>query len=191
HAGRLQESLALLDRVVRELASADGRLAVRIEAELVATARMELTTQLLGSERLARLRRTGRRAEREGAPVVLAQVALETAMRGASAAEAVALAERALAGGRLLTEESSDSPALEAAVRVLIVADVLDRAEEVLQAARADAIRRNSRPALAAVSVLQADVALRRGSVCDAVELALESLRTPSSHRPSALACLV
>jgi DNA-binding CsgD family transcriptional regulator len=191
HADRLPESLALLDRVARELAGTGGRVVVRVEAELVATARMGLTTQLLGSERLARLRRSGRRGEREGEPVVLAHVALETAMRGASAAEAATLAERALAGGRLLADETSDSPALEAAVRALIVADLLDRAEEVLHAAREDAIRRNSRPALAAVSFLQADVALRRGSVCDAVELALESLRTPSSHLPSALACLV
>jgi len=190
NADRVPESLALLDRTARELAGANGRVATRIEAELVATARMDVTTQLLGSERLARLRRTGVQA-RQGDGLVLAHVALERAMRGAPAAEAAALAERALADGRLLADETSESPALDAAVRVLIVADRLDRAGEVLEAARAEAAGRASRPALAAVAFLQADVALRRGALREAAELALESLQTPSSHRPCALACLV
>ena len=79
-----------------------------------------------------------------GDRVWLAVRALETAMAGRDAARSRALALRALDDGRLLSEQTADSPVYYLAANTLINVDALDEAVPAFDAAVEEAQRRGS-----------------------------------------------
>jgi DNA-binding CsgD family transcriptional regulator len=100
-AGHLGEGVDVLRGVLGDVAG-DGELRRRIEVEVVNLARLDVSLRPLALELLGRFEG----AALEPGPaacMVLANLATESLARGESRAEALDLAERALAGGWLLT----------------------------------------------------------------------------------------
>jgi len=100
--------------------------------------------------------------------LILARAAAARALRGTSAAEVHALATRALAGGALLEDESSDGVGFYLAVFALVVAEDLQTAELAASTAVDDAQRRGSVLGFATACHFRALAVLRRGRIPDA-----------------------
>jgi DNA-binding CsgD family transcriptional regulator len=100
-SGQLQAGVDLLRTALDEVAD-DPQLRLRVEVEIVNLARLDVSMRPLALEVLTRFER----AVLEPGPaacMVFANLATESLARGESRAEALDLAERALAGGWLLT----------------------------------------------------------------------------------------
>jgi DNA-binding CsgD family transcriptional regulator len=96
-------------------------------------------------------------------PAVLAQVALELALRGDARDGVVALAEAALRRGSLLGQQTACGPAYQATVCVLLWADELGAAEHAAALGSEDAAERDMQPALGVMLQLRACALFRRG----------------------------
>ncbi len=107
---------------------------------------------------------------------LLALHAVEAALRGKPAAEVCQLAERALARGRLLEEETSDGLTYYLATAALAYAGDLQMAEVALTAAVHDAQCRGSLLGFATASHARARAILRRGRLLDAALDARQAL---------------
>ena len=122
---------------------------------------------------------------------MLAQLALDAALRGDSHETVRALASRALARGALLDDDTAEGIAYYLATAALTVAEDLQMAEAALAAAVNDARSRGSALALATASHFQSFAIMRRGRVhaaAAAARAALEGerhgwrLALPSAH---------
>src|SRR5918996_5231137 len=107
--------------------------------------------------------------------VRLAQAAHDRAMLGTSAAEVRALAERALGGGALLEDETSDGVAFYLAVHALVVAEDVQTAELAATTAVDDAQRRGSVLGFATACHYRSLAELRRGRIADAGAVAVNT----------------
>ena len=107
-------------------------------------------------------RRTDRRSTRcrssrtSGEPAMEAQLALELLLAGGPHARVVELAATALAGDRLLRQQTCCGPAFQAAVCALVWGDELEAAERATTLAIEDARRRAIEPALGVMLLLRA-----------------------------------
>jgi DNA-binding CsgD family transcriptional regulator len=165
-AGRLNESIEVMQHEFEQLADKEADIATRLELELLASARLEPETHRMVSERLGRRRSSAGRGEAERQR--LAARAFERAWAGASAAEAGELAERALDGGTLLAEEGGESPAFLEDVFTLIACDRFAIARSALEAALEDAGRRGSLLAFCLTSANRCLLSCWGGSVTEA-----------------------
>jgi DNA-binding CsgD family transcriptional regulator len=108
--------------------------------------------------------------------VRLAQAAADRALSGTSAAEVRRLAARALGGGALLEDETSDGVAFYLAVWALAVAEDLQTAELAATTAVDDARRRGSVLGFATACHFRSLGVLRRGRIADAAADAVNAL---------------
>jgi DNA-binding CsgD family transcriptional regulator/Flp pilus assembly protein TadD len=179
------EGVLVLERALEN--AADPKLAVRVEALLLLGA---LTTTSAHTRFAARLREARPRVERlpeEEACLLLPLVAMDVAVSDGTAAEAAALAERALTGGVLLREQvESDLPLLYPAVWVLIHTDRLEAGRRALREAAAETRTRGSPLGLATVSAFEALALQRAGELASAeaaarasLELTIEAIGNP------------
>ena len=146
---------------------ADREAVRRLEAQLLAESRDDLELRvrahaLLGSAGAAD-------GDTPGGRELLAQRALEAALAGRPAEDVRDLAQHALGRGALLTEDRPGGHHISAAVRALTYAGDLQSAELVSAMALERARESGSPEAYARVCGLRADVALRRGSLSDAI----------------------
>jgi DNA-binding CsgD family transcriptional regulator len=111
-----------------------------------------------------------------GGRALLAQRALEAVLAGRPVGDVRDLAEHALGRGALLAEDRPGGAHVCAAVRALTYADELQSAELALAMAIERARASGSPEAYARLSGLRAGVALRRGSLSDAIADARASL---------------
>lgn len=184
--GRIQEGLDVIGRTAAAVAEVDRDRALRVEAEglqsrllrqggLEPSALADLRSDL---ERMAGAL-TG---QTPGERVMLASVAHAAALSAAPAAELAALAECALAGGRLIDEQGAEAAPVYGATIALIFADRLEPAERALRHALADARRRGSAVGFV-LSVSQLSlVALRRGAMEDAEALGRQDFEAAAEH---------
>jgi ATP/maltotriose-dependent transcriptional regulator MalT len=192
---RLPEAIALLQRTISELGGGHSDLVSRLEAELLAAARLGISTRPLVSERLESLReRVGGHGPAER--VLLANLAYEAVIQGEPAEHAAELAVRALGGGTLLRDEGSESPTYYYAVWALALCDRLDEATEALDAAIADARAHGSGLGFGLASCFRSNVCFRRGLVADAEADARNALAVAShdgleASLPLAIAFLI
>jgi DNA-binding NarL/FixJ family response regulator len=100
--------------------------------------------------------------------LILARTAAARALRGTSAAEVRGLATRALGGGALLRDETSDGTGFYLAVFALTVAEDLQTAELAAATAVDDAQRRGSVLGFATACHFRSLAVLRRGRIPDA-----------------------
>ena len=130
-------------------------------------------------------------ATRPAAGPLLAQLALDAALRGDSHETVRVLASRALARGALLDDDTAEGIVYYLATAALTVAEDLQMAEAALAAAVNDARSRGSALALATASHFQSFAIMRRGRVhaaAAAARAALEGerhgwrLALPSAH---------
>lgn len=188
----LRCACAVLEHAVAEVerrGPGDPDAALRLETELVALHRADPATQAAAVARLSRLRA---RARPDTAPgcVLLAGIASELLQEPGRTAEAVALAEEALAGAVLTDPGRLLVGVLYPAGWVLACAGELDRAAVAADRALEASRRHGTAVELAAVLTFRADVALRRGAVLDAEadarlaqDLAAEGDSRPAQRR--------
>ena len=178
---RSEAAIELLDRAIGDLAAPDSHLSMRLEAQLLAGAGLKLSTRPVQAERMNSvfsMRLSDEPADR----LLLANLALWTLLDGRTpgrfddlarhagaggtpAEVACHAAERAIAGGRLLREEGSDSQLFYLASWTLWIADRFDRGEYWLDQALEDARERGSVLGFGIASASRAEVAYRRGDL--------------------------
>lgn len=178
---RSEAAIHLLERAIGEIADPDSQLSMRLEAQLLAGGALKLSTRPLQAERMNAVysRRLGDNpADRlllanlahwtllDGrTPGRFEDLAKQARTMGSPAEVACRVAERAIADGRLLGEEGSDSQLFYLAAGTLRLADRLERAEYWLEQALADARKRGSVLGYGIASAAQAAVAYRRGDL--------------------------
>ncbi len=167
-AGRCQDAAGLLHGLIAELEDGDCAAHPRLDAELLATTRLGRRSRSLVDRRLWRLHASADK-EASAQRVLLATVAFEAAaVEGSDARGAAELARRALAGGALLEQESSESLHYYLAVWTLALCDHLELADRALRAAIASAGSHGSRLGFAAASCFHAAALARRGRLTEA-----------------------
>jgi DNA-binding CsgD family transcriptional regulator/tetratricopeptide (TPR) repeat protein len=162
---RADESLRALEAAIEAIEPTDRERALMLEAELAAHSQeADREARAPAARRLEGLRHLA--GATPGERLVLATLAFERARGAATQAEAAALIEEALAGGRLLAEQELD---VTGTFYLLIVGlratDALELAEAALDGALADARSRASIPAVAFALAHRGYVAMRRGAV--------------------------
>lgn len=192
--GRLAEAVETFEGAIHELAGGDADLELRLEAELLGTARMDVTANATVAERLERFR--GRvQGTGVGARAISANLAFEDVRSGGSAARVREEALSALGGGRLVAEQTADAPIVYFAASALILCDEFDAADRALCEAAADARRRGSVVALASALCWRSLGAYRRGDLNEAEADARESLAVSrmleQANFPNAVAALM
>ncbi|PZS24428.1 MAG: LuxR family transcriptional regulator [Pseudonocardiales bacterium] len=161
--GEPGDAVDLLLQATSELpADHTPALTMELEAELIGTARVDLTRRALLIDRLRCFRpRSGRYDA-----VVQAHLSMEALLSGDPADHAVALARAALAGGQLAPERS----AIWVAIHTLVVTDHLDEAQRHLHQALDTAIKRGLLFPIGPIRGYLARVALLRGDLPQAQE---------------------
>jgi DNA-binding CsgD family transcriptional regulator/tetratricopeptide (TPR) repeat protein len=164
---RFPDSVAVLERAIEDLGGADPVLAQALEAQLLGAAALHLSTRPAHREHLARVRELelgDSPTERE----LLANLALWGSSEGEPASVVLALAERALAAGKLLDEVTADSQMFYAAVNALLYIEEFDRARYWYDRAFADARGRGSLFGFALASAMRSECDYRMGDLAEA-----------------------
>ena len=178
-AGRIVDAYELLEQALAQVPDADRELALAAEAELLAVGLNGPSLLDRISARVARLPELSGRSP--GERLVLANVARFRTLIEAPSAETVEIAERALAGGRLLFDQTPDSPTYSLVVVALTaVGERPDAVARLAEHAIVDARARGSMAGLAQASAVLCYVELDRGDLRAAearVEAALELAR--------------
>lgn len=190
--GHASEAVTVLEDALRESGEDDPMLARKLEYLLIGVARFEPELYPRALRRLERLKAIASELG-PGDEVGLASLASESARAQLERAEAVDLAERALAGGALL--ETNPYPAFLYAVGALMSAEHFDAAVRHCTEALDEARRRGLVTLFCFASLYRARVALLRGQLADAIADAQLSLDAIDLHgldvgRPNAVAVL-
>ena len=178
-AGRLGDAIKTLERLIPEVAPVDRELELRLEAELINAARMDVNLRPVVSERLAAFR-TQVAGEGPAERVLVANLAYDATIRGAPAAAVAELAQRALGDCALLAEETSESPTYYLAVWPLALAERLMEATNELDAALEHARAGGSALGFGTASCIRSNVLYRRGLIVEAEADARNALRAAS-----------
>jgi DNA-binding CsgD family transcriptional regulator/tetratricopeptide (TPR) repeat protein len=179
---RDEEAVGFYRDAIQELAGADAELERMLEAGAL---NIELFAPSLHAAALERLERVRSRHADEtvGEKLLLSLLAYHDARAGAPAAEVVPLVRRALAGGTLIRSEVFG--AVVPSATVLAMAD-LDEVLAIYEDALAEAHKRGSTLAFAAVKVFRAQTLLWRGDLADAEADARDALAAAGEWGPSA-----
>jgi DNA-binding CsgD family transcriptional regulator len=163
---RSEESDAVFTKAPGELAGADPEVGLLLEAGLITNA---MHVRQLHRGALARLERIRRRPRdgTVGEKILLSLLAYHDARVGASAAVAVPLARRALAGGALVRAAEMSSVAFVPPCMVLAMAD-LDDALAIYDDALTEAHRRGSIITSATTKTYRAQAYVFRGDLAEA-----------------------
>jgi DNA-binding CsgD family transcriptional regulator len=180
-AGRVDETLPLIDAVTAELRASDPGMALAVDAELTAHAfqltahaNVEPAVRRRADDRLRRFE--GRLVTGSADRVAQACLAFSDARGATSAAETAAHAERGLAGGRLLGEQGPEAGVYYILVNGLLTADRLDDAERCLERAVDEATSHRSVAGWTISTAWLSYLSFRRGRLADAEEQTRASL---------------
>lgn len=181
----------------RIVADGDVEVAMQLEGVLACVSLLVSATAADVRGRLARYE--GRlRGETAGERLLLAGLAFDAAHRPLPAAHAAELAELALADGQLLLDQhmrAMHAANFPLAVWTLVLADRLERADELFTFAIADAGRRGSIPAFQIASGCRCQVRFRSGRIVEAEDEARSCLEAVGQAwalgRPMLLACVL
>jgi DNA-binding CsgD family transcriptional regulator len=179
-AERLHEAVAVLDEARRSVVDADRELAMRLDADLIDAARMNLGTRAIVGERLDAAG-DDQPPDTAAGRALLAHLAFESVVAGRRADEAAEMAERALGGG-LVRDTGVPEPAYYVAAYTLSLCDRVEASERWL-----DEGMRRSRDAGAALgfatgSCFKAIAVMRRGDVVAAEANARTALDVGREH---------
>jgi class 3 adenylate cyclase/DNA-binding CsgD family transcriptional regulator len=174
-----RKAVEILEAAIEELADENSALALELENHLVGIARFQPDLYPAAGRRLERLRSLAPRLPL--GHIVLATLASESSRAGASMAEALQFAEKALAGGRLMQEQFD--PAFIFAAGVLTASDRLDASHHLYGEALEDARRRGLVAQFCIASAFRSLVAIHRGALVDAVADAELCLGVLDSNR--------
>ena len=191
---RFEEAFDLaIDVLADDVASEDEERRLQFEGWLAAFAQFAPSRARAALERIAPYE--GRlRGETAGERLILACLAHRAAHHGASAAVAAQHAERAIADGRLLSDQRVGAANYYLAVSVLLYADRLDDAERYFDLAIREARERGLSAAFDIASACRCQVLVKQGRLAQAEAEALTVLSAARPHavaRPMLLACLL
>jgi DNA-binding CsgD family transcriptional regulator len=164
---RFPDSVAVLERAIEELGDADQVMAQALQAQLLGSAGLHLSTRPAHRGHLRRLKAMtlgDSPTERQ----LLANLALWTSSEGASASAVKNLAERALAGGKLLAEVGPDSQMFYAAANALLYVEEFELARAWFDRALAEARARGSLFGFAMASAMRSECDYRMGDLAEA-----------------------
>jgi DNA-binding CsgD family transcriptional regulator len=164
---RFPDAVAVLEGAIEDLDGGDPVLAQALEAQLLGAAALHLSTRPAHREHLARVRALelgDSPTERE----LLANLALWGSSEGGRSDVVLELAERALAGGRLLDEVTADSQMFYAAANALLYIEEFERARYWYDRALADARARGSLFGFALASAMRSECDHRMGDLAEA-----------------------
>jgi DNA-binding CsgD family transcriptional regulator len=170
---RWDDAARTLERGIEDVDGTDDSLRARLEAAYLMAARV-----VPGSEPEpppAAVEDAALESAVSGR-LILARTAAAGALSGTSAAEVHQLATRALGGGALLQDETSDGIGLYLAVFALTVAEDLQTAELAAATAVDDAQRRGSVLGFATACHFRSLAVLRRGRIADAAADSVNAL---------------
>jgi DNA-binding CsgD family transcriptional regulator len=162
---RWDDAARTLERGIEEVDGTDDSLRASLEAAYVMAARVVPADE--GGPPPAAVEDAALESTVSGR-LILARAAAARALRGTSAAEVHQLATRALGGGELLRDETSDGIGFYLAVFALTVAEDLQTAELAAATAVDDAQRRGSVLGFATACHFRSLAVLRRGRIADA-----------------------
>jgi DNA-binding CsgD family transcriptional regulator len=171
--GRLQQALAVFERGLANTADADPHVVARLRAGQATAVWM---IELPHGDRRHSPDPSTAGGDTPGGRVLAALHAIEAAIRAAPCLEVKALAERALAHGALLEDETADGISYYLAAGALAYAEDLKGAEAALTAAVDNARARGSVLGLGNASHTRAGVILLRGRLVDAAAEARRAL---------------
>ena len=171
--GRLEEAGAAFDLGVRSAADGEGELGGLLRAASATATRIQhgRGPDVAGGRATVDIQ-----ADTPTGRAVLAQLALDAALRGDPHEQVRDLATRALARGALLDDEGAEGIVYYLATAALTVAEDLQMAEAALAAAVDDARSRGSALGLATASHFQSFAIMRRGRVTAAAAAARAAL---------------
>jgi DNA-binding CsgD family transcriptional regulator len=159
----MEEARRVVGEAIADLGAGGGDATLQLEADLA------LLAWLSGGEHGLDLRRHERLAgETRAERTLLALLAQERHATGAGAEEVVALAGRALGGGRLIAEDTSEALSWYMATYALLTCEAYAEARATIAAALADGQRRGSAFARAGALGTRAVLALGEGRPRDA-----------------------
>lgn len=165
-SGRLRDAYETLMRALEVVPRDDRELALKVEAELLAMGMANSRLAEAVSQRVALI--PALTGDTEGERLLLASIARHRQLIGAPATETASLATRALANGRLLSEQTPDSPPCVIALSALWHSERHEAAERMLEQLVADARARGSLMGLAAAGFLQGPFSFHRGALSSA-----------------------
>jgi DNA-binding CsgD family transcriptional regulator len=183
HGGHVREAVTLLERVAGELTPGHGGLRLELEADIIGARRLDPTLREAAMHSVRALRAKRLKGRNFSERVALSAVALEPDPPRGTAAESIECAQRALAAGRLLREAGVESPSFWYAASALILADSLEEAEPVLEAALADARAQGSTVGSALGLGFRALLAYRAGRLAEAEADARHAIELAPSSR--------
>ena len=166
-ATRFEDAVSVLETALDDLGDTDRTLSQTIESTLLGNAAMQLSTRPAHRRRLARLREQ-KLGDSPTERLLLAHVALWSCLEGEPADVVGALAEHALAGGRLLTEIGSEASTFYCVPQAMLFSDSFELARYWLDQAIADARARRSAGGFAWASSRRAELSYRVGELADA-----------------------
>ena len=171
--GRWSEAAATLERGIEDVGTTDDSLRAQLA---VAYSIVKRVAHGVGPEGARAVVPAEGLEESVAGRILLAQAAADCAWRGTSAAEVRELATRALAGGRLLEDESSDGIGFYLTILALVTAEDLQTAELAATTAVGDAQRRGSVLGFATASYFRALAEIRHGRIPDAAADVISAL---------------
>jgi DNA-binding CsgD family transcriptional regulator len=183
------EAFTLIEQELESLRQVDAEHALRLEAELCATARMVPGWAERVSGRL-----TGApdyRGQTPGERLMLACVAGELVCRGVDAAGAGALAMRAFGDGALLDVATAESPVFFWACAALMWSDRLGDALLQLDAAATDAQRRGSVVGAFQAAAWRAETNFRAGRLALAIADATMAIEMTTDRREAMITAVL
>lgn len=169
-AGLCGEALTALRLARSRLAEPEADAGLRLDMEAVTLWRLDFSTLAEVDRVLSRY--VPPESDRAVDKLVMAHLSMEQVRRPGTAADAAALARRALADGMLLQDQSPESYVLSYPVLALSVCDELAEAEQALAQMRDVASTRGSTKGLANALCWTSHVALRGGDVAAAEQAA-------------------
>lgn len=165
YAGQSAAGADILERALADLGDGDDPLALRLLGLLLVLTVTTTTARRRAGHRLDEAHRLTESIEEHSARALLPPLAVAEATGGGSAEVAGALARRALGDGRLLAEQTADSPLPYLAVGALAWSDQDDASERILDAAIEEARSRGSRRGVAMALASRSYIRLLRGRV--------------------------
>jgi ATP/maltotriose-dependent transcriptional regulator MalT len=182
-ANRMEDAISVLETALDDLGDTDTALAQTTEAVLLSAGGLHLSTRPAHRHRLERIRQQGL-GDSPTERALIAQLAFASCAEGERADVVRDLAERALAGGRLLAEVGWSYDMFLCVPMALLRSDSFEPARYWLDRAVADAGRRGSVSGFEMASVVRAELRYRVGELADAEADARAALAAGGERSP-------
>ena len=176
---RFREAAEAFDAAIQDVRGVNRELELRLVGHVASAARLTLSAWPRVTGRLDRFADV--KGQTAGERLVAGVLAADRSLSGESQAVVAELAERAVAGGRLPSDQAGAHTPIFAA-NALLWTDQLDRADQLLEQLESEARTRGSVRSLAIASCWRSSIAYRRGRLADAEAFSRISLELAAAR---------